>query len=291
MRVAALAPLILPLALLATPLAAQEPVEADVKGDVKVVEASDLRVEALLEEWQDADKSGDALAVAAVLTEMAAHSNEDFVKPGLDGLKYKASRFDRKAAEEEVAAMGLEGKEAEVARIREREETVHAAAATLLGSAKSDKNAKALRKLLGDEEYREGRPLAVRAMIDALGRLGDRDAGELVLDILEEWGDPRVSQACVLWFGQVRSRSYEHACFLAKQLKGPAPEWVDDPNNPPAEYWERRWKTWQLLRRDVTWSLQQITGQAFAAQEGESPGDSERALKWLEENRAAIGLE
>lgn len=291
MRVAALAPLILAPLALPLPAAAQEPVEADVRGEAKVVEASELRVEALLEDWKDADKSGDAMAVAAVLLDMAAHSNEDFVKPALDGLKYRASRFDRKAAEEEVEAMGLEGKQAEMDRVRERESAVHAAAATLLGSAKSDRNVKALRKRLADEEYREGRPEAVRAMVDALGRLGDRDSGELILDILEEWGDPKVSQACVIWFGQVRSRSFEHACFLARQLKGPAPEWVDDPNNPPAEYWEKRWKVWQLLRRDVTWSLQQITGQAFAAQEGDAPGDSERALKWLEEHRDEIGLE
>jgi hypothetical protein len=291
MRVAALAPLILALSLPVATAGGQEPVEADVKGEARVVEASGLRVEALLEEWQEAEESGDALAVAAVLAEMAAHSNEDFVKPGLDGLKYRASRADRKAAEQEVAAMGLEGKEAELARVLEREVAVHAAAATLLGSAKGDRNAKALRKRLGDEEYREGRGEAVRAIIDALGRLDDHDAEDLVREVLETWGDARVSQACVLYFGKVRTKSYEHVRYLCTLLKAPAPEWVDDPNNPPAEYWEKRWKIWQLLRRDVTWTLQQVTGQAFLAQEGDRPADTERALQWIEEHRQELGLE
>ena len=39
--------------------------------------------------------------------------------PGLDGLNYRASRFDRKFAEKEVAALGPVGKEAKLARVRD----------------------------------------------------------------------------------------------------------------------------------------------------------------------------
>jgi len=290
MRMAALASLLIPLAN-PVPWNAQEPVDADVKKEAQVVEASALRVEALLGDWEAAEDSGDALALAAVLLEMAAHSNSEFTAPGLDGLKYRASRFDRGAAKDEAAALGEVGKEAVAARVDAREAAVQVAAATLLGSAHGKRNGKALRRLLEDEEVLETRPQVIRAVVDALGRLDDHDAEDLVRAVLETWGDARVSQACVLYFGKVRTKRYEHVRYLCTLLKAPAPEDVHDASNPPAEYWEKRWKTWQLLRRDVTWTLQQVTGQAFLAQEGDRPADTERALQWIEEHRKELGLE
>lgn len=70
--------------------------------------------------------------------------------------------------------------------------------------------------------------------------------------------------------------------LLVDNLDEPRPVWVDDPENPPAEYWERRWKAWDAWRSDVVEGLRVITGQRF--------NSSVEADAWIRENGAKIGI-
>lgn len=63
---------------------------------------------------------------------------------------------------------------------------------------------------------------------------------------------------------------------LLRNLDEPAPANPDDPSNPPAEYWEARWKSWKAWRGRVKEALFQITGQRFST--------ASEAKAWLRKN-------
>lgn len=64
--------------------------------------------------------------------------------------------------------------------------------------------------------------------------------------------------------------------FLSQHIDAPAPEWVDDPANPPASEWKKRWENWSSWKTRVVNSLRQISGQTF--------NTKKEALKWRKEN-------
>lgn len=70
--------------------------------------------------------------------------------------------------------------------------------------------------------------------------------------------------------------------LLVDNLDEPRPVFVDDPENPPAEYWERRWKAWDAWRSDVVEALRVITGQRF--------NRAAEADAWIRQNGAKIGI-
>jgi hypothetical protein len=65
--------------------------------------------------------------------------------------------------------------------------------------------------------------------------------------------------------------------LLLRNLDEPTPANVDDAGNPPAEYWEARWKAWSVWKGKVKDALAAVTGQRF------STADEARA--WLQKNR------
>ena len=70
--------------------------------------------------------------------------------------------------------------------------------------------------------------------------------------------------------------------MLLEYLDEPIPVDVDSPTNPPASYWEGRWKSWKVWRGQVKEALFALTGQRF--------NTSAEARKWIRKNGAKIGL-
>ena len=68
-----------------------------------------------------------------------------------------------------------------------------------------------------------------------------------------------------------------HCRKLAEQLDEPMATNPNSPSNPPAEWWERRWKMWQPLKVAVVEALLEITGQEFDT--------TEQAKEWFEKNK------
>ena len=64
--------------------------------------------------------------------------------------------------------------------------------------------------------------------------------------------------------------------LLLRNIDEPIPVNVDEGSNPPAEYWEARWKAWQVWRGKVKDTLFAITGQRFST--------SQEAKDWLKLN-------
>lgn len=69
--------------------------------------------------------------------------------------------------------------------------------------------------------------------------------------------------------------------LLVEHLDEPRPHDVDGAANPPAEYWERRWKAWRVWREDVKHALFVITGQRFST--------GKEAKAWLNANGKKLG--
>jgi len=70
--------------------------------------------------------------------------------------------------------------------------------------------------------------------------------------------------------------------LLVEHIDEPAPVDVQPLSNPPAEYWERRWKAWRIWRSDAKEALFVITGQRFSGKK--------EAIAWIRENGAKAGL-
>ncbi len=70
--------------------------------------------------------------------------------------------------------------------------------------------------------------------------------------------------------------------MLLNHIDEPAPVDVDAASNPPASYWEKRWKAWRLWRDDVKEALYALTGQRFSS--------GKEARTWIRVNGARQGL-
>ncbi|MCB9872512.1 MAG: HEAT repeat domain-containing protein [Planctomycetes bacterium] len=79
------------------------------------------------------------------------------------------------------------------------------------------------------------------------------------------------------------SKEIDAVDFLIEHLDAPAPEWVDDPNNPPESYWKARWANWSKWKGRVKEALFQITGQKF--------GSKKEAKLWVQKNRKTLRRE
>lgn len=68
--------------------------------------------------------------------------------------------------------------------------------------------------------------------------------------------------------------------LLLRHLDEPRPVDVHSPANPPASYWEKRWKAWRAWRGMVREALYAITGQRFSS--------AAEARAWAEDNPAKL---
>ena len=74
----------------------------------------------------------------------------------------------------------------------------------------------------------------------------------------------------------VKHKEKEAVPLLLRNLDEPTPQNVDHADNPPAEYWEARWKAWSAWRGKVKDALFTITGQRFST--------AAEATAWLKQN-------
>ncbi len=70
---------------------------------------------------------------------------------------------------------------------------------------------------------------------------------------------------------------------LANELDEPLATNPNSPSNPPASWWEKRWKMWKAAKPSVVEALKAITGKEF--------DKTEEAKKWCEANGKKAGVE
>ena len=119
------------------------------------------------------------------------------------------------------------------------------------------------------------RRYAVRtSVLRAYGRLGlDLDKRQFD-DVVREWrwmlGNPHESfgpaLADICWYVGVRGDK-RHALAIAHELDAPESTDANNPATPPVEWWERRWKQWQVMQPEAVRALERLTGTRLATRE------------------------
>jgi hypothetical protein len=122
------------------------------------------------------------------------------------------------------------------------------------------------------------------AILAALGRLGSRLDAKQYDEVESLWRKAPNDDALI---GVARyfeaTKTDKRPCRLfAEFLNEPRAGDVNSPTNPPASYWEARWKQWKAVCPSVQDALKAITGQMF--------DNTEDAKKWFKANEKTFGF-
>jgi hypothetical protein len=264
-------------------------VEAAAPAPARTAERAELR--ALLKAYKDATKSKDGAQIAAALETLTTLDNPDVLKPAKAAFTYKPSRVDRDWAAAEAMATGFEDDEIEIERLlNQRRAQIEIAATRVLAYQPIKKAGPILVRAFDDGDLRTHRPLAAKAILEVFARFEYVEATEGVVRELNELRSPEMARSCINFLVNIDTKNEKAFLTLCDLLLGPAPANVDDPTNPPAAYWEARWRTWTPLRRDVQAALRKLTGRDWKADAGDTPGDADAARRWVKDNAKKLGL-
>ena len=168
-----------------------------------------------------------------------------------------------------------------VVKTEKKHKSCRKLAAELLGNQPKNKVRKQLLKLIYDAKIKRT-PTIVSTLIRSHSKASyeSRDWEDLEKLFRKDLADRRYPQVQKAIMETVTQHKELLALdLLVESIDPPQPAWVDDPNNPPASYWEARWKNWEVWRNDVKEALYQITGQRFVT--------GKEAKAWLK-NRSKL---
>jgi hypothetical protein len=195
-----------------------------------------------------------------------------------------ASLRDKLAAVEALAQGSNDRLVAPLAKtcLTEKALTVRKAAADALAHQPAKDAKRAVLALLGDAGLRDV-PQVCASLVLSLGSLGyepGRDWKHLDGLFERDYAAERVPlQQAMLKLIQ-GCNELDALDLLVDNLGEPVPADPDDPANPPAAYWEARWKAWSVWREDVKSTLLALTGQRFST--------AEEARVWIKKNGAEL---
>ncbi|MFT4542460.1 MAG: hypothetical protein ACI835_004928 [Planctomycetota bacterium] len=245
----------------------------------------------LLSSHRKAKKSQDARNLRVAIEAMLAFDNPELLPVACEALTYKLTKVDKAVSKVEADELGLVKRDEIAGLYLARESMVQQSAALLLANFPGEKQAtKVLGRAFKNKALREDKPKVYANVIHSLGALGYTKIHKDVASLFRKYKNENITRACVRYFGQVRTRDRSVVRTLCEELQAPAPASVDGASNPPASYWESKWKMWSALRRDVSWALKEITGETFLPTEGDIKGDRDRALAWLKKSGAKHGI-
>lgn len=150
------------------------------------------------------------------------------------------------------------------------------AAELLANQPKAEANA-AIRKLLKSGKVAP-HPTVMAELVKGLARCGYDKAQWGEIDGLFEREyhlDRVVVQEAILEL-VIAHKEAQALPMLLRNTDEPAPENVEAADNPPAEYWEARWKSWAVWKGKVKDALFAVTGQRFS--------NAAEAKAWLKKN-------
>jgi HEAT repeat protein len=150
-------------------------------------------------------------------------------------------------------------------------------AAELIGNQPADKANPLIRKLLKSPRV-DSQPAVAAELVRALARCSYETAqwSDLEDAFESSYHAERVPLQEALLELIATHKEKKAIPLLLRNLDEPVPENVDARENPPAEYWEARWKAWKAWRTKVKDALFAITGQTFST--------AEEARAWLKKN-------
>ncbi len=145
------------------------------------------------------------------------------------------------------------------------------AARALLAQPKKEAKAVALRLLENKDLHGKG---SIQApLIRILTRFGAPK--KVWKDLRESFLDLGPLAQIAFLQSVVARKDWDSVELLLDHLDPPSPENVDAAHNPPAEYWERRWKAWKAFRPTLLKALQTLFGRTFPSKK--------EAKTWIKE--------
>lgn len=156
-------------------------------------------------------------------------------------------------------------------------------AAEALGQQPQKKAYVAVTKLLDDSAVTKTTEL-IEPLVRSLGMLGytEKDWPRLEAFFRAGYGQDRIGLQRAIIALADKQKEKLAVPVLLDNLDEPLPKDEHIADNPPAEYWEARWKAWQIWRDEVRAALVAITGQKF--------GSSDEARAWLKVNGKKLGI-
>ena len=135
----------------------------------------------------------------------------------------------------------------------------------------------AILQLLDNDRVKDTAPV-MAALITGLSRVGYRakDWRKIRALFERDYSADRVQLQEAVLDLVIEHKEKKATKLLLDNLDEPIPVDVDSPHNPPASYWEARWKAWRAWRPRVKEALFAITGQRFST--------AEEARNWLRKN-------
>jgi hypothetical protein len=171
-----------------------------------------------------------------------------------------------------------------------KSEDVAATATKMLIDRVDEKGWKSLWKNAFSQKVNKKRYAVRSIVVFGMGRKGieldKKQYGEVEKDWRFMVGNPQEHFAGPLvnythYFQLAKDK--RHCRKLAEELDEPGATNVNAPSNPPAEWWERRWKMWKPAHSYVVRALKVLTGQEFTT--------CEQAKEWFEANEKEFGFE
>jgi hypothetical protein len=150
-------------------------------------------------------------------------------------------------------------------------------AAELLGNQPATDANATIRRLLKNGKL-GAYPPVMAELVRGLGRCGyDQKQWAEIAELFErEYNVERVPIQEALLELITAHKEKQALPLLLRNLDEPVPVDVEARSNPPAEYWEARWKSWAVWKGKVKDALFAITGQRFST--------AAEAKAWLEKN-------
>jgi hypothetical protein len=173
----------------------------------------------------------------------------------------------------------------------------HAELVTVLASVVQSEKLLSVRRRAAEMLSQQPAEAANRAIIKLLSTTGVSDQPQILADLVrgllrtgyqpKQWADldglfdrdysadrvPLQEAILELVIAKKEAQAIE---VLLRNLDEPIPANVDDAANPPAQYWEARYKAWRVWRIKVKDALFAITGQRFTT--------AAEARAWLKKN-------
>lgn len=156
--------------------------------------------------------------------------------------------------------------------VKDKDGAVVLRAVTLLGTQKgvgAEKHLLPLCKYARNFDLARG-----RAAVRSLGYIGyGKDGYKVLEDLFWKCSDPEVrAELAFAWGMQKEKRAFS---ILVAMLDMPRPVDPNDPNNPPASYWEAIGKQWEVVKGPVGVALEQICGKKMF--------NKDAAERWFED--------
>ncbi len=165
--------------------------------------------------------------------------------------------------------------------LKDKEREVAVAAVVVI--ARQSKSKDAAGKILLGTLKTEKRTDIVCAAIVGMGRLGF-DSKAAVNEVMKYFqrDTKETHKAATRYLGYIK---YKPAFrILAEKLEEPVAKNPNDPTNPPASWWEERWKEWNTNVPYTRWALSQLV-------EGETFEQAKEAKEWAESEGKKHGIE